>query len=535
MAAEPAPLSDAFGLRSAPRLLVSYRRSAAPAALRRNARPDRGLSRMAERGADVRRLDPYCGLLPAHSHQLAACADRLRSSDASRRADRPAPRLVEDLSRLCLSAVRDAAADPDPGLGAVGHHHAPRQRAAGSFPDLPRVLFRNGAQHHAWRQVHRSFAAARGDEPWGLALAGLPARRFSGRAALHLHWLADFDRRRLVFAGRRRDGVGPVRPRLSHQYLLYQRLLPHHRHRHDHARRGRLSFERRRSLRRLLAHGLARSRARFGRRPMNAPFLHARARGAIEISDVVKSFEAGGQSVLAVDHCSLSIPAGEICMIVGPSGCGKTTLLNAIAGFHSIDSGSITLDGRLLCGPGQPRAPIGSDRIVVFQNGALFPWKTNLDNIAFGPIVQNRLAKKDAYEKACALMADAGLSGYERKYPGEPSSGLQRRVEIVRALINEPAVLLLDEPYRALDALSKSVMHEALLETYYRTGVTVFFITHDLEEAIFLGHRVVAMTSRPCRPKMTFAIDIPHPRRYDVLTSPRFRELAAEISAVVDE
>ena len=132
-------------------------------------------------------------------------------------------------------------------------------------------------------------------------------------------------------------------------------------------------------------------------------------------------------------------------------------------------------------------------------------------------------------------MADAGLSGYEHKYPGELSSGLQRRVEIVRALINEPSVLLLDEPYRALDALSKSVMHEALLETYDRTGVTIFFITHDLEEAIFLGHRVVAMTSRPCRPKRILTVDIPHPRRYDVLTSPRFRELAAELSAVVDE
>jgi NitT/TauT family transport system ATP-binding protein len=268
---------------------------------------------------------------------------------------------------------------------------------------------------------------------------------------------------------------------------------------------------------------------------MNAPLLHARTRGAIEISEVVKSYDPHGQSVLAVDHCSLSIPAGEICMIVGPSGCGKTTLLTAIAGFHSIDSGSITLDGRLLCGPGQRKAPIGSDRIVVFQNGALFPWKTNLDNIAFGPIVQNKLRKQDACEKARALMADAGLSGYEHKYPGELSSGLQRRVEIVRALINEPSVLLLDEPYRALDALSKSVMHEALLETYDRTGVTIFFITHDLEEAIFLGHRVVAMTSRPCRPKKIFTVDIPHPRHYDVLTSPRFRELAAELSAVVDE
>ncbi len=268
---------------------------------------------------------------------------------------------------------------------------------------------------------------------------------------------------------------------------------------------------------------------------MNAPLHHARTRGAIEISDVVKAYDVDGARVQAVDHCSLSIPAGEICMIVGPSGCGKTTLLNAIAGFHSIDSGAITLDGALLCGPGRPKAPIGSDRIVVFQNGALFPWKTNLENVAFGPIVQNRLGKKEAHEKARALMADAGLSGYEHKYPGELSSGLQRRVEIVRALINDPAVLLLDEPYRALDALSKSIMHEALLETWRRIGVTIFFITHDLEEAIFLGHRVVAMTSRPCRPKEIFTIDIPHPRRYDVLTSPRFRELAAEISAVVDE
>ena len=258
-------------------------------------------------------------------------------------------------------------------------------------------------------------------------------------------------------------------------------------------------------------------------------------RGALSIQDVVKIYDPERARVMAVDHCSLEIRAGEICMIVGPSGCGKTSLLNAVAGFHDIDRGSIHLDGELLCGPDRRQAPVGPDRIVVFQNGALFPWKTNLENVAFGPIVQKTLGKKEAREKARALMADAGLGGYENKYPGELSSGLQRRVEIVRALINDPAVLLLDEPYRALDALSKSMMHEALLETWYRTGVTIFFITHDLEEAIFLGHRVVAMTSRPCRPKKIFTIDIPHPRRYDVLTSPRFRELAAEISAVVDE
>jgi NitT/TauT family transport system ATP-binding protein len=269
---------------------------------------------------------------------------------------------------------------------------------------------------------------------------------------------------------------------------------------------------------------------------MNAPARPLAAnRGAIEIIDLVKAYDHNGVSVPAVDRCSLSIPAGEICMIVGPSGCGKTTLLNAIAGFHPIDGGAVMLDGATLCGPGRPRAPIGADRIVVFQNGALFPWKTNLDNVAFGPIVQKKLSKAEACDKARQLMAEAGLTGYENKYPSELSSGLQRRVEIVRALLNDPAVLLLDEPYRALDALSKSVMHKALLDTYYRTGVTIFFITHDLEEAIFLGHRVVAMTSRPCCPKRIFDIDIPHPRRYDVLTSPRFRELAAEISACVDE
>ena len=268
---------------------------------------------------------------------------------------------------------------------------------------------------------------------------------------------------------------------------------------------------------------------------MEARALPSRSRGALSIRDVVKTYDAGGARIPAIDHCSLSVSAGEICMIVGPSGCGKTTLLNAIAGFHSIDSGTIALDDRVLCGPHSQIAPIGADRIVVFQNGALFPWKTNLDNVAFGSIAQRRLSRKEAYARGRELMAEAGLSGYENKYPGELSSGLQRRVEIVRALINDPAVLLLDEPYRSLDALSKSVMHEALLETYYRTGVTIFFITHDLEEAIFLGHRVVVMTSRPCRPKKTFVVDIPHPRRYDVLTSPRFRELAAEISDAVDE
>ena len=258
-------------------------------------------------------------------------------------------------------------------------------------------------------------------------------------------------------------------------------------------------------------------------------------RGTIVIDDVVKVYDPAGAAVMAVDHCSFTIPGGEILMLVGPSGCGKTTLLNAIAGFHDITSGRILLDGVELCSTARPMAVPGADRIVVFQNGALFPWKTNLENVAFGPIMQGRLPAKAARDKARALMADAGLSGVEHSYPGEISSGMRRRVEIVRALINDPKVLLLDEPYRALDSLTKSVMHEALLEVFYRNRVTIFFITHDLEEAVFLGHRVVISTSRPCRPKKIIEVGIPHPREYSVVTSKAFRQLMEETTEAVRE
>ena len=258
-------------------------------------------------------------------------------------------------------------------------------------------------------------------------------------------------------------------------------------------------------------------------------------RGQISINDVVKIYDPEGAAVMAVDHCSLEIAAGEICMIVGPSGCGKTTLLNAIAGFHSINSGRITMDGQLLCGPGKPQATPGSDRIVVFQNGALFPWKNVLDNLMFGPVMAGKMGLKEIKEKAFSMMADAGLSGTENNFPGELSSGVRRRVEIVRALMNDPSVLLLDEPYRALDSLTKSVMHEALLDIYYKNKVTIFFITHDLQEALFLGNKVAIMTSRPCKPKKVLTVDIPYPRSYSVVTDQRFRDLMEETSELVHE
>ena len=266
-----------------------------------------------------------------------------------------------------------------------------------------------------------------------------------------------------------------------------------------------------------------------------APGTGASGKGAISIRNVTKVYDPGGADVLALDDCSLEIAPGEVCMIVGPSGCGKTTLLNAIAGFHSITEGQIDLDGEMLCGPGKELATQGADRVVVFQNGALFPWKTLVDNVAYGPVVRGLMSKSEAKDKALTMLAEAGLDGVADKYPGEVSSGMARRAEIVRALINDPKVLLLDEPYRAMDALTKSIMHEALLEVYDRTKVTIFFITHDLEEAIFLGDRVVVMTTRPAKTKKIVDVKISRPRDYRLLSSEEFRVLVEETKEAVHE
>ena len=257
--------------------------------------------------------------------------------------------------------------------------------------------------------------------------------------------------------------------------------------------------------------------------------------GALSIKNVTKVYDPEGVNVKAVDDCSMEIEGGEVCMIVGPSGCGKTTLLNAIAGFHSITEGSIHLDSELLCGPEKPIAAQGADRMVVFQHGALFPWKTLQENVAYGPTVQKTLGGNEAMSKAGDMLAEAGLGNFLKRYPGEVSSGMARRAEIVRALINNPKVLLLDEPYRAMDALTKQIMHESLLETYDRTGVTIFFITHDLEEAIFLGDKVHVVTTRPCQLKKTVEVNIPRPRSYETQSSEEFRKLLVEVNEAVHE
>ena len=256
--------------------------------------------------------------------------------------------------------------------------------------------------------------------------------------------------------------------------------------------------------------------------------------GKISIRNVTKTYDPDGVNVLALDDCSLEIQAGEFCVIVGPSGCGKTTLLNAIAGFHGISSGQIDLDGELLCSKDRQAEP-GADRIVVFQQGALFPWYTVLENVVFGPSVQGKMTGPKAKKAAEEILAQMGLQGILHSYPSEISSGMRRRVEIARAMMNDPKILLMDEPYRAMDALTKTIMHKNLLDVYDRSGKTVFFITHDLEEAIFLGTRVVVMTTRPGKIKKIIDVDLPRPRDFRILASEHYLELKKEAIESVHE
>jgi len=260
----------------------------------------------------------------------------------------------------------------------------------------------------------------------------------------------------------------------------------------------------------------------------------ALARGALSLRGVGKVYDPGGLNVAAVEDWTLDIAPGEFVAVVGPSGCGKTTLLNGIAGFDPISAGEIVLDGETIASARRPALP-GADRVVVFQNGALFPWKTVLDNVAYGPIVQRLKPRGQAREAALALLERVGLSDVADAYPAALSSGVQRRVEIVRALINDPRVLLLDEPFRALDALSKSVMHEQVLELYDATHKTVFFITHDLDEAIFLADRVVVSTTRPARVKQVLRVDLPRPRSRALIASEAFVDLKRRVAGAVHE
>lgn len=257
--------------------------------------------------------------------------------------------------------------------------------------------------------------------------------------------------------------------------------------------------------------------------------------GSISVSNVRKIYDPEGASVHALEDCSCEIPSGKFIAMVGPSGCGKSTLLNMIAGFDTPTDGDIRLDGQLLVNS-STQTPPNSDRVVVFQNGALFPWKTVLENIAYGPIVQKTRSREQAEQEALELLRKAG--GLERiagAFPNQISSGMQRRVEILRALINQPKVLLLDEPFRAMDTVSKSKMHQHLLDIHYKFKPSILLITHDLVEAILLADVVLVMTTRPGTIKVNININLPRPRSRDMILSEEFTELQKQVIAAVHE
>ncbi len=271
----------------------------------------------------------------------------------------------------------------------------------------------------------------------------------------------------------------------------------------------------------------------FGRPAEGVP--ESPAVGSLSIREVCKTYDPDGACVEALRNCSVEVRPGEFVAIVGPSGCGKSTLLNMIAGFDTVSSGRIDLDGRLLASAERPPLP-GPDRVVVFQHGALFPWKTVLENVIYGPVRQKVLSRAQAEKKGLGLLHNCGgLDAVAGSYPAQLSSGMQRRVEIVRALMNEPKVLLLDEPFRAMDTVSKALMHQHLLDMYRLYRKTVIFITHDLEEAIYLADTVIVMTTRPGMVKQVIDVGLPRPRVLKMQYSDEYMRLKREAAESVHE
>jgi len=234
-----------------------------------------------------------------------------------------------------------------------------------------------------------------------------------------------------------------------------------------------------------------------------------------------------GHEVTALERISLDVADQEFAVIVGPSGCGKTSLLRLVAGLIEPSEGQITLDGTPVIGPGR-------DRGMVFQSYTLFPWLSVRQNVEFGLKIGG-MAPAERASVARHFIGEVGLAGFEDAYPKQLSGGMMQRVALARALANDPAILLMDEPFGALDSQTRSLMQELLLELWQRTHKTVLFITHDIDEAILLGDRVHVMTARPGRIKERVEIDIPRPRSVDILTSPEFMAIKRRIMALIHE
>jgi len=249
--------------------------------------------------------------------------------------------------------------------------------------------------------------------------------------------------------------------------------------------------------------------------------------GAIDINGVGVTFTARGELVEAVSTVDMQVKPGEFVSIIGPSGCGKSTLLNIVAGFVKPTSGTAQLDGEPIRGP-------GSDRGVVFQQYSLFPWLSVRKNVEFG-LKMKGIAAAQRETQARTLLGLAGLLAFENHYPDQLSGGMKQRVGIVRALATSPQVLLMDEPFGALDAQTRTVMQEILTNMWQQFRISVLFVTHDIEESIFLSDRIYVMTARPGRIKAEIVVPLPRPRTPEMIYTPEFIALVQQLKGLIRE
>jgi NitT/TauT family transport system ATP-binding protein len=246
---------------------------------------------------------------------------------------------------------------------------------------------------------------------------------------------------------------------------------------------------------------------------------------AVAVEGLSMEFNSRGQRLVALQNVDLDIAPGEFFVIVGPSGCGKTTLLRVLQGLVSPTRGRILVGGKPVTGP-------GTDRGFVFQQDALYPWRSVLRNVGFGLELQG-IPKADARVRAQAMIDLVGLKGFESHYPHELSGGMRQRVNLARALAIKPAILLMDEPFAALDALTRETMQHELLRIAAAAGTTVIFITHQIDESVFLGDRVAVFATRPGRLREIIRIDLPRPRPAGVKQSPEFQSHVACIVRLI--
>ncbi len=250
-------------------------------------------------------------------------------------------------------------------------------------------------------------------------------------------------------------------------------------------------------------------------------------RERIVLHRVSKSFEDRGRDTAAVADISLTVREGEFVSIIGPSGCGKTTLLNLIGGFVSPTTGTVTLDGAPIAGP-------GPDRGIVFQDYGVFPWLSVRDNIAFGLKLGANAVPRAERDAICERYLEVmGLGDFRHAYPKALSGGMKQRVALARAYAVRPQFLLMDEPFGALDAQTRSAMQDLLLELQTREGKTVVFVTHSVEEALYLSSRVIAVSARPARSRRIVDVPFSYPRTDTLRHSPEFQSLVAELESVV--